>query len=84
MYFVCTLTAHHSLSIVACSNGVNGLLTKGFTTFDSLPTFTNIGVIDIDITFTGFNITKFGRINVTAMRVPASLWLHCELTDHVI
>ncbi|CAL1703221.1 unnamed protein product [Somion occarium] len=33
----------NSLSIVACSNGENGLLTKGFTDFASLPTFPNIG-----------------------------------------
>ncbi|TFY72516.1 hypothetical protein EVG20_g478 [Dentipellis fragilis] len=32
-----------SLSVVACSDGPNGLLTKGFTTFGSLPTFPNIG-----------------------------------------
>ncbi|KAI9435899.1 Cerato-platanin [Lactarius psammicola] len=32
-----------SLSTVACSNGANGLLTRGFTTFGSLPTFPNIG-----------------------------------------
>ncbi|KAE9403830.1 Cerato-platanin [Gymnopus androsaceus JB14] len=32
-----------SLDVVACSDGVNGLLTKGFTTFNSLPSFPNIG-----------------------------------------
>ena len=32
-----------SLSTVACSDGPNGLLTKGFTTFGSLPQFPNIG-----------------------------------------
>ena len=32
-----------SLNIVACSNGPNGMITKGFTTFNSLPTFPNIG-----------------------------------------
>ena len=32
-----------SLDEVACSDGPNGLLTKGFTTFGSLPTFPNIG-----------------------------------------
>jgi len=37
--------AKTSLSQVACSNGPNGLLTKGFTTFDSLPSFPNIGGI---------------------------------------
>ncbi len=35
--------AKGSLSTVACSDGVNGLLTKGFTTFGSLPSFPNIG-----------------------------------------
>jgi hypothetical protein len=34
-----------SLSQVACSNGANGLLTKGYTTFGSLPSFPNIGGI---------------------------------------
>ena len=32
-----------SLSNVACSDGPNGMLTRGFTTFDSLPTFPFIG-----------------------------------------
>jgi hypothetical protein len=32
-----------SLNGVACSNGENGLLTKGFTTFGSLPSFPYIG-----------------------------------------
>ncbi|KAI9430211.1 Cerato-platanin [Lactarius psammicola] len=32
-----------SLSTVACSNGANGLLTRGYTTFGSLPSFPNIG-----------------------------------------
>jgi len=32
-----------SLATVSCSNGQNGLLTKGFTTFQSLPSFPNIG-----------------------------------------
>lgn len=35
--------ASQSLGVVACSDGSNGLLTKGFTTFGSLPTFPNIG-----------------------------------------
>ena len=34
-----------SLSSVACSNGAYGLLTKGYTTFGSLPSFPNIGGI---------------------------------------
>nr|VWO95368.1 Polyadenylation factor subunit 2 [Ganoderma boninense] len=33
----------NSLAITACSNGSNGLLHKGFSTFDSLPSFPYIG-----------------------------------------
>ncbi len=29
----------NSLTTVACSDGANGLMSKGFTTFDSLPSF---------------------------------------------
>ncbi|KAL0947636.1 hypothetical protein HGRIS_013724 [Hohenbuehelia grisea] len=36
-------TSSNSLAIVACSDGQNGLLTQGFKTFGSLPTFPNIG-----------------------------------------
>ena len=32
-----------SMNNVACSNGANGLVTKGFPTFGSLPTFPNAG-----------------------------------------
>ncbi|KAH8985917.1 Cerato-platanin-domain-containing protein [Lactarius hatsudake] len=35
--------ASTSLNNVACSNGENGLITKGFTTLGSLPTFPNVG-----------------------------------------
>ncbi|KAJ4475594.1 Cerato-platanin [Lentinula aciculospora] len=35
--------ASASLSTVACSDGANGLLTKGYPTFGSLPSFPNIG-----------------------------------------
>jgi len=35
--------ASGSLDTVACSNGKNGLVTKGFTTFGSLPAFPHIG-----------------------------------------
>ena len=36
-------TASYSLNGVACSNGEHGLVTKGYTTFDSLPSFPYIG-----------------------------------------
>ncbi|KAK2464999.1 hypothetical protein APHAL10511_003075 [Amanita phalloides] len=32
-----------SLNNVACSNGVNGLVTRGYSTFNSLPNFPHIG-----------------------------------------
>ena len=34
--------AQRSLSTVACSDGPNGLLTRGFTTFGSLPNYPNV------------------------------------------
>ncbi|KAG1793237.1 Cerato-platanin [Suillus subaureus] len=34
-----------SLAAVSCSGGSNGLLTKGYTTFGSIPSFPNIGGI---------------------------------------
>ncbi|TDL22976.1 Cerato-platanin [Rickenella mellea] len=46
-----------SLSTVACSNGKNGLLTRGFTTFGSLPSFPNIGG---GFPVTGWNSTACG------------------------
>ncbi|THH31434.1 hypothetical protein EUX98_g2748 [Antrodiella citrinella] len=35
-----------SLNTVACSNGANGLITKGFTTLGSLPQFPYIGGVN--------------------------------------
>ncbi|KAF8259843.1 immunomodulatory protein, partial [Lactarius quietus] len=34
---------HQSLNSVTCSNGPNGLITKGFTDFASLPSFPYLG-----------------------------------------
>lgn len=34
---------NQSLAVVACSNGLNGMLTKGYRVFGDLPTFPNIG-----------------------------------------
>ncbi|KAG2352082.1 Cerato-platanin [Suillus spraguei] len=34
-----------SLNTVSCSDGANGLLTKGYTTFSSIPSFPNVGGI---------------------------------------
>ncbi|KAF9453632.1 cerato-platanin-related secreted protein [Macrolepiota fuliginosa MF-IS2] len=46
-----------SLAVVACSNGSNGLLTQGFTTFGSLHNFPNIGGAPA---VTGFNSPACG------------------------
>lgn len=52
-----------SLSSVACSDGVNGLETKGYTTLGSLPTFPNVGGV---YTVTGWNSAACGTCyNVT-------------------
>lgn len=48
---------NESLNNVACSNGVNGLVTKGFTTFNSLPSFPFIGGAQV---VTGWNSTNCG------------------------
>lgn len=46
-----------SLSSVACSDGVNGLETKGYTTLGTLPTFPNVGGV---YTVTGWNSSACG------------------------
>lgn len=46
-----------SLATVACSDGSNGLLTKGFKTFGDLPSFPNIGGA---AAVTGFNSAGCG------------------------
>ncbi|KAF5367672.1 hypothetical protein D9757_010974 [Collybiopsis confluens] len=49
--------AAQSLATVSCSDGANGLLTKGFTTFGSLRNFPNIGAAQA---VTGWNSTACG------------------------
>lgn len=52
-----------SLSSVACSDGANGLETKGYTTLGSLPTFPNVGGV---YSVTGWNSAACGACyNVT-------------------
>ncbi|KAG2138482.1 Cerato-platanin [Suillus clintonianus] len=52
-----------TLSSVACSDGTNGLETKGYTTLGSLPTFPNVGGV---YTVTGYNSAACGSCyNVT-------------------
>lgn len=46
-----------SLTSVACSNGVNGLMTKGYTTLGSLPGFPKLGGA---YTVTGWNSAACG------------------------
>ncbi len=47
--------ASNSLDIVACSDGPNGLLTKGYTTFGSLPNFPFIGGVPAVATWDSVN-----------------------------
>lgn len=47
-----------SLATVACSDGSNGLLTKGYTTFSSLPQYPNIGGSP---TVAGWNSANCGK-----------------------
>ncbi|KAL4248008.1 cerato-platanin family protein [Abortiporus biennis] len=67
--------ASNSLDIVACSDGSNGMITKGFTTFGSLPNFPNIGG---SFSITGFNSAscgscwQVGRVQASATQVAAS------------
>jgi len=49
--------ASRSLSTVACSDGTNGLLTKGYTTQGSLPSFPAIGGAS---TIAGYNSPSCG------------------------
>jgi len=52
-----------SLDTVACSDGMNGLITRGYTTFGSLENFPNIGAIPA---ITDWNSTNCGTCwNVT-------------------
>ena len=46
-----------SLTVVACSDGSNGLITKGYTTLGSLPTFPFVGAV---YTVTGWNSAACG------------------------
>ncbi|KAK0454842.1 immunomodulatory protein [Armillaria borealis] len=50
-------TGSNSLANVACSDGSNGLLTKGYTTYDSLPDFPYIASSD---SIAGWNSASCG------------------------
>ncbi|KAG1825549.1 Cerato-platanin-domain-containing protein [Suillus subaureus] len=72
-----------SLSSIACSDGTNGLETKGYTTLESLPTFPNVGGVYTVAgwnsaatamnTLTGNLAAELGRVDVTATQVNASV-----------
>jgi hypothetical protein len=49
--------ASRSLTAVACSDGTNGLLTKGYSTQGSLPSFPNIGGASV---IAGYNDANCG------------------------
>ncbi|KAF8264253.1 Cerato-platanin [Lactarius quietus] len=67
-----------SLSTVACSNGANGLQTKGYTTFSSIPTFPNIGGAQA---VTGWNSSACGscwQITVGAVSINFTAIDHAD------
>ncbi|KAG2037829.1 Cerato-platanin-domain-containing protein [Suillus americanus] len=81
-----------SLSEVACSDGANGLLTKGYTTFGSLPSFPNIGGIpgltwNSALCGTCWNLQYFTStgthesINITAVDAADTFNLSLEAFD---
>ena len=61
--------AASSLTTVACSDGDNGLITRGFTTFGSLPKFPNIGGIG---TIEGWNSRNCGTCHQLTYIHPTS------------
>lgn len=64
-----------SLTTVACSNGVNGLIPQGYSTFDSLPNFPMIGAAP---TITGWNSPNCGncyRLHFKAGNVDGTVYV---------
>ena len=67
-----------SLSVVACSNGVNGLMSKGYTTLGSLPTFPNLGGVytvtswDSPACGTCYEVT-YGSTTIAVLAVDVAL-----------
>lgn len=62
-----------SLDTVACSNGINGLETDGYTTFSSLPTFPLIGGAP---TIAGWNSPNCGQcyqLSFSSGKISASI-----------
>ena len=73
--------ASASLTSVACSDGTNGLITKGFSSFGSLPQFPNIGGAPVvtgwnsDQCGTCWSLTYDGKsINVLAVDSATNGW----------
>ncbi|KAG6890066.1 hypothetical protein C0992_003164 [Termitomyces sp. T32_za158] len=69
-----------SLNFVACSDGLNGLETKGFTTFSSLPNFPFIGGA---VAVEGFNSVNCGTCwNLTFVTGGVSRTISVLAIDH--
>ncbi|KAJ3740468.1 Cerato-platanin [Lentinula detonsa] len=72
--------ANASLSTVACSDGSNGLLTKGYSTFGSLSSFPNIGAFGA---IEGYNSANCGTCwQITYSSNGASTTLNVLAIDH--
>lgn len=64
-----------SLNTVACSDGKNGMITKGYQTFGSLPSFPNIGAASA---VEGYNSTSCGscwELSYTNSKTTTSIYL---------
>ncbi|KAG1872452.1 Cerato-platanin [Suillus subalutaceus] len=83
-----------SFSEVACSNGANGLLTQGYTTFGSLPSFPFIGGVphltwNSALCGTCWNLQYFTSagthesINITAVDAADTFSLSLEAFDEL-
>ncbi|KAJ3725415.1 Cerato-platanin, partial [Lentinula raphanica] len=69
-----------SLATVACSDGTNGLLTQGYTTFGSLPTFPNIGALGA---MEGYSSSSCGTCwQITYASNGASTTINALAIDH--
>lgn len=64
-----------SLSTVACSDGVNGLLTEGFTTFQSIPSFARIGGAPTIAGWNSPNCGKCYQLHYQGGKVDKSIYL---------
>ncbi|PLN81007.1 Cerato-platanin-domain-containing protein [Aspergillus taichungensis] len=64
-----------SLTQVACSDGVNGLITEGFTTFATVPGFANIGGAPTIPGWNSENCGKCYQLHYQAGKIDKSIYV---------